>query len=655
MSALEPNEPEQQAHNAPKPQGEDHSPSGEYPVNDQESSKIQVPVDHVQDDDIEAFSNRPTDLPPPPSNETVEAPVESGRQVIAKKTTEILKPANDNRLHSDNLDEAFQAFEEHAPYQAHIDHAVRDAKLTEEVEMHFKEQERAKAYFELGRKNRGFFTKIADAASHVWSGTTPEERARGQRNTGGIRGLFISEAQRLQELMQKTGISSAPTSKNVQSSMVEEVKSAASKVVAGVGGFFKKLFPPRARKAVAAGAVVVGATVLGMSECGRGGCNGNHPGHVGPVASATSSSDAGKAPAPSQSVAQVPAPAPSDTTNEEPEPTPKPIDQEPKHQTYKPAPKLAKISTLPKTNVYHPPKIVEKPKKTGELKECADDTKLTATTLDKCLVKAEDADKLRKDLLTQVDEQQKVLNGVYAPMNGPAFVSMNPYRKDSKQLDFLTDAGKKEPGQYGQMMPVNPQSDVNAANKKIVDESLTKARGLIAAARTPKDFYTITELLGNIGIRIDSLIADRGKQIAANVDAANELNMKVAKDKISEIEKNTGKTINAVPFSETRQHGTVTKSTIDIPVTKELLNSNESAVLDTPRTGDDPDKIIASVQTKLGYYRSLLDLNRTLDDVRVQQHTADVRLREAMKAAQGSNGGSVGASARKPRMSASLY
>ena len=107
------------------------------------------------------------------------------------------------QLQSDNLDVAFNAFNSSARAKAADKREVRDYRLSKEVQRHVVAEDKKIYDFEQQRRSRGFLTKLADFGRNIWSGTTPEDRAMGLRGTGGIRGLFMSDAQRQAELQQR--------------------------------------------------------------------------------------------------------------------------------------------------------------------------------------------------------------------------------------------------------------------------------------------------------------------------------------------------------------------------------------------------------------------------------------------------------------------
>lgn len=640
--------------------------SGPVSAPTSQPAPVSIRVDKVAPHEVDEFSKRKTLVAIEPTPVSVRKNVIAQRVATANKTAKLLDSSKDARLESDNLGEAFEALDDHAAHQK---------QLQREVDHHFLDQRRQQAHFELTRKSRGFFTKIADFASNVWSGTTPEERAKGVEGVGGIKGFFSGSNGLQDQLLKHAGIDprevttapvvkpkSAPAARpdaehplSMNASIIDDVKDAASKIVSGIGGFFKKLLPSKstAKKLVAAGALTAGVLITGSSSCGKG-CSGTHPGEPHPVASASASAsgrDGGSAPSAvasaSSSVFETPTPVAS--VDKAPAPVVDPSDA--KKETKKaPAPKLAKTTYLPKSpTVLNPPKVAEQkktePPKAVELKDCQPNQVLSEANLGSCLVPNADAEKLRADFTAQVDSQQKALDGVFAPIaNGPEYVGSSVYQRSKSQIVFLE----------GQGVPNDPQSpnliwQTNAANKKIVADAIVAARARIAAAKTPKDFYDLTEYLAKIGIRIDELIAIRGKQIAAAIDSANAINTEFAKDKMKDIEKHTGKKVNAVPVATHKNGTSVTSTTIDLPVAKKLLEGNEADMLSVPK-GEDPDKVIASVQKKLEYYRGLLQLNTDLDDVRVKQRPASSRVADALR-----SGISSGA-ARKPgpRITASI-
>lgn len=717
------------------------SPSGEYIIadhnmaNDNDKTPVSGPVskpvsqpapvsirvDKVAPHEVDEFSRRKTLVAIEAAPVTVNKNVIAQRVATASKTAKLLDSSRDTRLESDNLDEVFGALDDHTAHQK---------RLEREVDHHFLEQKRQQAHFELTRTSRGFFTKIADFASNVWSGTTPEERASGVRGVGGIKGFFSGSNGLQNQLLKHAGIDprevttvpvvnpkSAPAAQPdaeyplpmkkiferkpaavtpvsrvkdpeyplpmnklferkekfvpaprdaeyplpMNASFVDDMKDAASKIVAGIGGFFKKLIPSKstARKLVAAGALTAGVLITGSSSCGKS-CTGTHPGEPHPVASASASSDGGSggsAPSAVASASSSAPEAPSAVASNDPTPVPtvdKPLDtSDTKKETKKaPAPKLAKTTHLPKSPaVLNPPKVAEQkktePPKAVELKDCQSNQVLTEANLGSCLVPNADADKLRADFTTQVDAQQKALDGVFAPIaGGPEYVSTSVFQRSRSSIAFLE----------GQGVPTDPQSpnlvwQANAANKKIVADAIVSARTRIAAAKTPKDFYDLTEYLAKIGIRIDELIAERGKQIAAHIDAANMVNTEFAKGKMKDVESNSGKKVNGVPLATHKDGVTVTNSSINVPMARQLLDGTEADML-APAKGSDPDKVISSVQKKLEYYRGLLRLNTDLDNVRVKQRPASSRVAEALRF--GATGGSGSGLKQGPKITASI-
>lgn len=545
------------------------SVSGEYPVaNDtsipksRETGKpsVRIAVDNVHKNDMEKFGSRDTLVA-----------VESGRKDISYKTAKLLQTSRDPRLESDDLQVAFSALDK---YTADIE-TDRQLKIIDE--------RRKAAHIALTNKSRGRST----------SATTE-----------------------------------ALSKELLKPSIYEKAKNAVSRVVSGIGGFFKKLVQPQSglRRAAIVG-TLVGGSILGASnctDCGKG-CNGRHPDGTGPVASSSSDGGGGSAP---QNVEEadtttIPTAKPV-TTNDVP-----PVDvnklkdtdkSKDKADPVKP-PKLAKVSHIPKPNdILNPPKVKEPPKKVeppkvAGLKDCTNDTQLAPNNLDRCLVPSQDAEKLRTGLLAQLDEQQKALDKVFAPIpRGPEYINgSQPYKRERSPIVFLE----------GQGVPVGSQSPnliwrQNSDHLKVAAANIATARTQVNNAKTPKDFYAATEIIGSIGEQIDVLIAERGKQVAASVDAANAINTVYIKDKMTDLEKETDKSIHTVPLTESDNGGTISKSTIDVPMTKKLLEGNEQDMLSAPR-GQDPDKVILSVQKKLEYYRGLLKLSDDLDSLRVRQ------------------------------------
>lgn len=697
--------------------------SGEYPIPSQAKPDLKLVVDSVAPEEEAVFSSRSTMLDinetAPQSGETIvtaareQAPestpvVEAQRTVISAKAHQLMESFQDDRLASDDIDVAFKAVDDHAAYQA---------KMVKELEHDVLDRERERQHFELTRKGRGFFTKLKDFASNVWSGSTPEEAARGVQGTGGIRGMFMGQQQRMESMIKRAGIdpqelkkvsdlkTSVPVKSEpdaeyplpmrkifgekkepmikgprdaeyplpmksifgskqetfvpsqpdaeyplpMQPSIVASIGNGISKFLGsirnGISSFFKN---KTVRKVAVAGAVAGGTLIAGASSCGKG-CT--HPWHIDmpPVASNSASNGDGGA-APSDTAQTVPSSAPTAVVSNDPAPvapapTVTPLDKEEKKETkkaeVKTAPKNAKVSHLPKPSVVaqKPEPKVEQPKP-GEAKECADSTK--AADLDKCLVKAEDALRLRASLYEQLEEQKKALEKVYAPIaNGPAYVSMNPYKTDRQPITFVEANTVGSPSNdpldpsntKASSAEKNPIAEMNAENKKIVEDALAKAKTMIEGAKTPKDFENAVAFMKSISDRIDSLTAERGKQIASNLDAANGINAQFAKDKITDIEKHSGKKVDVTVDDTkvaTKGGETITHSTINIPASRRLLDGSEADML-APTLGNDPDQVIASVQKKLEYYRGLIQFNRSLDDVRVKQRPASARMAEAAR------------------------
>lgn len=616
---------------------------------------VKIVVDHVDPQDTAAFSSRDTVITPDPAE--LSAQVATAQNDTKKFVSQFLENQKaDARLDSDDLDEVMAAWNEKIAKKEAF-----DAEMTKQIELDQLDALRERQHFDLGRKSRGIFQKLSDTAGNILTGVTPEEHAKKLPGVAGVRGVVMGNQERMERLAKRAGLDPkdvAPLPKPqpapqqapdpeyplpLKPSLFAEIKAGASKLVSSIGGFFKKLLPSSsgARKAVTAGAIVVGATVLSSGSCQKG-CNGNHPGHVDvpPVATASSSGSS----APSSTVAQVQPSAPVPSLSIPVATVPNPVTSAPlpvssvdksapkKPVAYPPAPKLAKIVTGPKIDGYQPkqePKVVQKPepkpepKPVVELQECKDDVKMKDTDLDKCLVKAEDAEKLRKNLNEQLDEQKKALDKVFAPMEGPVYVSVSPYKTDGSKLTFIDESApppKDKPTSI---------SDVNVMNLQRAREAWSKAKTLVQSARTPKDFYTAVEFMGQLTKTIDGLIADRGKQMIAAVTAANITNTSVAKEKIDDIEKHSGKKVGTVTYDEKKTGPSETKSTIDIPATRTILEGSETD-MEAPAQGNDPDKVIATFQKKLEYYRGLLQLNRNLDDVRVKQRTANQRMADMM-------------------------
>ncbi len=618
---------------------------------------VKIVVDTVDPQDTAAFSSRDTVVTPDPEELTagINAQVVTAQNDTKRFVSQFLENEKaDPRLDSDNLDEVMTAWNEKIAKKEAF-----DTEMTRQIELDQLDALRERQHFDLGRKSRGVFQKLSDTAGNILTGVTPEENAKKLPGVGGVRGVVMGNQERMERLAKRAGLDPkdvAPLPKPqpapqqvpdpeyplpLKPSLFAEIKAGASKLVSSIGGFFKKLLPSSsgARKAVTAGAIVVGATVMSSGSCQKG-CNGNHPGHVDVPPVATASSSASSAPSATVAQVQTPAPSPSIPVATVPNPltsAPLPVSSvdasvPKKPVAYPPAPKLAKVIIVPKNDGYQPkqePKVVQKPEQkpeptpVAELQECKDDVKMKEADLDKCLVKAEDAEKLRKNLNEQLDEQKKALDKVFAPMEGPVYASISPYKTDGSKLTFIDEsapAPKDKPTSI---------SDVNVMNLQRARDAWSKAKTLVQSARTPKDFYTAVEFMGQLTKTIDGLIADRGKQMIASVTAANITNTSIAKEKIGDIEKNSGKKVGTVTYDEKKTGPSETKSTIDIPATRAILEGSE-ADMEAPAQGNDPDKVIATFQKKLEYYRGLLQLNRNLDDVRVKQRTANQRMADMM-------------------------
>ena len=248
----------------------------------------------------------------------------------------------------------------------------------------------------------------------------------------------------------------------------------------------------------------------------------------------------------------------------------------------------------------------------------------------KCLLDPTRSDKFKTGLADRVKEQEALLAKIFAPIqSGPEYVSMNVYKREAAPMTFMAGQGLKD----DQASP-NPLWKQNAENKKIVIDALAKAKIMIEGIKTPKDLQDAIAFIETVQGRIKNLEVDYEKQYAAAIASANILNTQYAKDKIAEIESQTGKTVNTVTYASSKGSTTVTRTTIDIPTTKQLLDGSE-ADMNEPVRGEDPDKVIAQVQKKLEYYKGILELNRSLDDVRVRQRPANARAADAMRASAG--------------------
>lgn len=131
------------------------------------------------------------------------------------------------QLQSDNLDVALNAFNSSSLAKAADKKEIRDYKVAREVQRHVVAEDKKIYDFEQQRKSRSFFTKLADFGRNIWSGTTPEDREQGLRGVGGIRGFFMSDAQRQAELQQRADAIEA-----MERRAVKTVKAPVQKVVA---------------------------------------------------------------------------------------------------------------------------------------------------------------------------------------------------------------------------------------------------------------------------------------------------------------------------------------------------------------------------------------------------------------------------------------
>jgi len=103
-------------------------------------------------------------------------------------------------LDSNDINHAIDTFNNSPVVKTADAAAQKDYRLAKEVEQHVADENQKLADFAAKRRSRGMFTKLADAVGYVWSGSSPEERAEGKQATGGIRGLFLSNNQRMAEL-----------------------------------------------------------------------------------------------------------------------------------------------------------------------------------------------------------------------------------------------------------------------------------------------------------------------------------------------------------------------------------------------------------------------------------------------------------------------
>ncbi len=124
-----------------------------------------------------------------------------------------LRYASAVSLESNDLDAAFKAFNNDRSVKEADQKTAVDYKVTKETLQYVAEEDHKVAQFEAARRSRGFFSKLADAASYAWSGTTPEDKAQGLKGGGGIRGYFMTETERLAELQKRAEIMAAAEKK----------------------------------------------------------------------------------------------------------------------------------------------------------------------------------------------------------------------------------------------------------------------------------------------------------------------------------------------------------------------------------------------------------------------------------------------------------
>lgn len=128
--------------------------------------------------------------------------------------------SNEGMAKPDTLDVALNAFNNSRVAKTADKKIARDYRLAQEVAQHVRDEDRAKFDFEAQRRNRGFGTKIADYARYIWSGTTPEDHAKGIAGVGGIRGLFMTGKQRQAEFNKVADMLAAAESKKANTASV---------------------------------------------------------------------------------------------------------------------------------------------------------------------------------------------------------------------------------------------------------------------------------------------------------------------------------------------------------------------------------------------------------------------------------------------------
>jgi len=587
--------------------------------------------DWTQDDEVQAVPTKP---------------LHSSRRKIVQKQNRLLDSVQDVRLDSDELDLAFEGFDEHSAYQA---------KMANEVNEHVMNENRKVAEFEATRRGRGFFRKLADTASYVWKGTTPEERAAGDQGVGGIRSLFYTQAQRQAAFLKKATFADEP--QQTAPVAVRNAKSSVSKITASVGG--KSSSWKTFRKVALAGVIGGGAVTIGISNCVPDGCgidgipttprskladttsssggggNGNEVSDSGVGGGSSSASngrggvdtgaggsssggvDAGAGGSPNVANNEPPVtPVPDLSTNTGTPAVPK-IPQGTNGTTL-PQPGLPR-ATLPKVTPKAPetPKNPEPPK-VPQLAECKDNDVAGVTVID-CVVPSRDAEIAKTSLNLQLDQQQNALDKIFEPItNGPVYVGITPFERTRQPINFLPDKDVPK----GQ--PRNLILERNGQYRKIMADVIAKVRKELAEAKTLKDFNTITVDEAKIGEGLDQLTIERQKLVAANFIAANIDDRGVIVYTAGDLKVRSGQPVN---YSTVQSGG----KGITIVIPPSLSNTSETEMFAPPPASNDPDVIQKYVLEKIAQNRGLVQVADAIDDQRVLFPTQDEKTVEALR------------------------
>jgi|GEM_PF-6342325 len=558
--------------------------SMKVPENQQEiapiSGTFKIAVDAVPANDVAAFSLRDTMVAATEVAPTVEKiaaepkSVPYVQKVTSQKALFSLGNAPDARLHSDNLDEAFNALDEHVA-----------------------------------------FTTEAN---------TPRIHQIHQKAVDGLQRDIDHQniQQRHVELTQRN-LSLLQQAKNFYKELKNDVKETFASVTSSIGGFFKKLIPsPQTmRKAVLAGALAATAVggCAGEGCNGCNGCSGRGLVDTAPVASASASGSASAAPsvsaapsaAPTASASAAPSAVPSAEPSAAPSASaeaPKPIDKAPKVPQAPKKPEKAKVILNP-TPKNEPPK---KPEQKIVKKEENKNRKSTENTdLD-----AEDATRLREKMTADLELEKQDVANILNPTNGPVYIGVatgssskpEPIKFDARESEqkAMAESGTSKPVEGHYMA-------LSKANKDLLEGRLATTATMIAEAKSFKDFENAHRYMKATDAFVKSMILRRANMIGDVYDASNDLNARNMETIFKNLEKTTGKRV--VPVDKaTNPNVVVDETTIRIPVDKILMSGSQQDML-KPIVGDDFEANTKAAETKIAYNKAMLDAKSTVDGI----------------------------------------